>query len=319
MAGAVDDMAKLETLLHVAFVPQEIPHDLVGERRVQERLQLGGKPLIDILRHRRLAAHGMHPAGLVRHHRDLLVLQRAPGLRRQRGAIAPHLLRHQPPVVRQDPLLQVHVVLRVQGRGHQVDVLERDPHHHEQRRRIQRRQRDAFPGAGRVAGLVAKGVHRLDRLGLPVGDRVGRVFIQAEMGPDIQVEVVFVALIPEQGIGLADDLLVQERAEPGDFTLLRRQPPRVEVEVEGVVVHDVLPEAGDPAIGLHLGQPREPGVLAPCPDARRHQVGQQERDHQLGKDEDFHVRQRHRRRPHFQFTRGVHWGRMMKHRRPPCQ
>ena len=43
----------------------------------------------------------------------------------------------------------------------------------EGRGRIQGRERHAFAGPGRVAGFVAEALHRLDRLGLPVGNAVG--------------------------------------------------------------------------------------------------------------------------------------------------
>ncbi len=105
------------------------------------------------------------------------------------------------------PSADVDEVLRVQRRGHEEDVAQRDPAHDEQRRRVERGQRDALAGAGRVVRLVAEGVHGLDGLGLPVGDDVALVLVEAEVRADVDVEVVLVALVAEEGVGLRERLL----------------------------------------------------------------------------------------------------------------
>ncbi len=93
-------------------------------------------------------------------------------------------------------------VLGVQRRGHEEDVAQRDPPHDEQGRGIESRQGDAFAGAGRVVRLVAEGVHGLDGLRLPVGDDVALVLVEAEVGADIDVEVVLVAFVAEERVRL---------------------------------------------------------------------------------------------------------------------
>ncbi len=99
---------------------------------------------------------------------------------------------------------------------------------------------------------MAEGVHSLYRLGLPVGDDVALVLVQTEVRADVDVEVVLVAFIAEQGVRLGKRLGVHVVLEPVDLALLVREAPGVEVEVEGVMVHDVLLESGDAPIGGHL-------------------------------------------------------------------
>ncbi len=176
-----------------------------------------------------------------------------------------------------------------------IDLAQRDAGDYEQGGRIQRGQRDAFSSPGIVVWLVAEGVHGLHRLGLPVGDDVALVLVEAEVRADVDVEVVLVAFVAEQGVGLRQRLRIDVVLEPGDLLLLVGEPPGVEIEVEGVVVHDVLLEAGDAPVGGHGLDPGEPGVFAPFPDAGRHDVGQHQAVHQLGEDEHLHVGERHRR------------------------
>ena len=115
------------------------------------------------------------------------------------------------------------------------------------------------------------------------------------MRADVDVEVVLVALVAEQGVRLRQGGGVDVLPEAGQLALLVRQAPGVEVEVEGVVVHDVLLQPLDAAVRGHGLEAFEPGVVAPGPDAGRHDVGEHERVHQLGEDEHLHVGERHRR------------------------
>lgn len=150
-------------------------------------------------------------------------------------------------------------------------------------------QRDALAGASGVALAVAEGVHGLDGFRLPVGDGVGGVLFQSEVAADVDVEVVLVALVAEEGVALGEDVEVDEVAEARQLAFLGGEAPGVEVEVELVVVHDELLEAQDAAVGaelLHLG---EPGVVAPFPDPGGHDVGEDETVEQVGEDEDLHV------------------------------
>ena len=55
------------------------------------------------------------------------------------------------------------------------------------------------------------------------------------------------------------------------------------------MIHDVLLQALKPAVGLHLADVVEPGVLPPLPQAGRHNIRQHEAVHQFWEDEHFHV------------------------------
>ena len=70
-------------------------------------------------------------AGCVRHDCDALVLERAAGLLGDDGTVCPHGLRDEAAVVREDAGIYVEEVLGVEGRGHEVDAVERQPAHHE--------------------------------------------------------------------------------------------------------------------------------------------------------------------------------------------
>ena len=192
----------------------------------------------------------------------------------------------------------------MQRRGHEVDLVQRHPAHHEKRGRVQGGERHALAGAGAVSVTVDERVHGLHGLGLPVRNDVGGVLIQAEVAPDIDVEIVLVSGIAEEGVALADGLLIDERREPGQFLLLGGQAPGVEVEVELVVIDDELFEAlHAPVNGLFL-QVLEPGIFAPGPHPRRHDVGQHQAVQQVREDEDLHVGQGHRGGKLLEFSAG---------------
>ena len=63
------------------------------------------------------------------------------------------------------------------------------------------------------------------------------------MTPYVNIVVVHIALISEEGVGLRNLLPRQERLEALQLALLRRKTPRFKVEVEGVVVHYVLAQS----------------------------------------------------------------------------
>ncbi len=173
--------------------------------------------------------------------------------------------------------------------------LEGDAPDYEQGGRIQGGQGDAFSSSKGVRGFVAEGIHGLHGLGLPIGDDIAFVLVQAEVRANIDVEVVLVAFVAEKGVGLRQRFRAHIILEPFHLPLLGGKPPGVEVEVERVVVHDVLLQPGDATVGCHRLDAREPGIVTPLPDTGRHDVGQHAGVHQLGKDEHFHVGERHRR------------------------
>ncbi len=103
--------AHLETPLDIRRMTQEIPQQLVRQGGAEEVAQSRAKRLGLRARQRRLFIHRVQDPRRVRHDRDPLILQRTPRLRRKRRAVEPHLLGHQPPVVRQDALVHIHEVL----------------------------------------------------------------------------------------------------------------------------------------------------------------------------------------------------------------
>ena len=116
------------------------------------------------------------------------------------------------------------------------------------------------------------------------------------MAADVDVVVVDVALVAEEGVGLGDLVGREEGCEAGELALLGGEAPGLEVEVERVVVHDVLAEALEALLRAHLADAVEPRKVAPGPEARGEDVREHERVHQLGEHEDLHVGERDRRR-----------------------
>ncbi len=140
---------------------------------------------------------------------------------------------------------------------------------------------------------MAEGVHGLHGLGLPVRDNVAFVLVQAEVRAYVEVEVVLVAFVAEQSVGLSEGVLVYPVLEARHLPLLGGESPGVKIEVERVMVHHVLLDPGDPPIGSHRLEAVEPGIFSPPPDAGGHDVGQNQAVDELREDEDFHVGQRH--------------------------
>ena len=245
----------------------------------------------------------MDVAGRVGDDRHALVFQRAAGLPGDDGAVRPHGLRDEAAVVREDAGVDVEEVLGVEGRRHQVDRVEREAADDEGGGGVESGKGDALARADGVAGLVAEGVHRLDGLRLPVGDRVGGIRVESEVAADVDVVVVDVALVAEERVGAGDLVRREERREAGEFGLLRREAPGLQVEVERVVVHDVLAKALEALLRAHRADAGEPIEVSPRPEARREDVGEDEGVHERGEDEDLHVRERAGRRFFFKGNR----------------
>ncbi len=177
----------------------------------------------------------------------------------------------------------------MEGRGHKVDVFEGDLGHHKKGCPVQGRQRHTFSRPCAVVGFVLEGVHRLYRLGLPIGDNVPLVFIQTKVGPYVHIEVVLIPFIAEKGIGPCKGFGTDEVTESRQFLLFGGEPPGVQVQVELVMVHDVLLDPQNPSIRLHSFQAAKPGIIPPSPNPWGHDICQDKTVDQFGKDEHFHV------------------------------
>jgi len=245
---------------------------------------------------RRIVVEAVDVPGRVGNDGHLLVAQGALGLVGDLGAVEPHGLGDEPSVVGKDTVLHVDEVLRMERREDQIDVLQRDAADDKRRGGVQRRQRDALAGRPVVARPEAKGLHRLDRLGLPVGNHVAVVLVEPEMLADVDVEVVLIARVAEQRVAAGDLLGTDHVPEAVDFRLLFGQAPGLQVEVEVELVHDVLPHSHQPAVARLAFELGEAIDLTPPPQQRAHDVGQHEAVHQLREDEHLHVRERDRRR-----------------------
>ncbi len=115
------------------------------------------------------------------------------------------------------------------------------------------------------------------------------------MRPDVDVEVIFVALVTEQRVRLRQHAGVHEVCEALQLALFGSEPPGVEIQIESVVVHDVLLETVDARHHAPALDAVEPRVVAPAPDHRRHQIGQHKAVHEIREYEHLHVGERHRR------------------------
>ncbi len=73
------------------------------------------------------------------------------------------------------------------------------------------------------------------------------------------------------------------------FASLVCETPRLQVEVEDVVIYDVLLQALKPAVRLHLADAMEPRVVSPLPQAGGHDIRQHQAVHQFREDEHFHI------------------------------
>ncbi len=151
---------------------------------------------------------------------------------------------------------------------------------------------------------MAKGAHGLDGLGFPIGDDVAVVFVESEMAADVDVEVVFVAVIAKQGVGVCQNVHIDELFEAVDFGEFVGQPPSLQIEVEFEAVHYELLDALD-FLGVAFGvKPPKPRVALHFPNQRRADVGEHQRVEKLGEDEDFHIRKGEAGREFFHFLRG---------------
>ena len=113
------------------------------------------------------------------------------------------------------------------------------------------------------------------------------------MAADVDVVVVDVALVAEEGVGLGYLVGGEEGGEAGELALLGGEPPGLEVEVERVVVHDVLAETLEAPLRAHLADAVEPRKVTPGPEARGEDVREHEGVHKFGEHEYLHVGERH--------------------------
>ena len=245
----------------------------------------------------------MNVAGAVGDDCDVLVSQGALGLVGDGGPVEPHSLCDEPSIVGQDAILEVDKVLRVQRGEDHIDIFDGNAADDKGGGGIERGEGDALAGRGFVAGLSAKCVHRLDCLGLPVGYDVGVVLVEAEVPADIDVEVVFVAVIAEQGVALSYFVGGDEGRESGKLFGLGGEAPGLKVEIEVKFVHYELPEAHQFFIAAFAFELFEAVEVAPGPDNGTHNVGQDKAVHQFRKYEDLHIRKGHRGTVFFKVVR----------------
>jgi len=120
---------------------------------------------------------------------------------------------------------------------------------------------------------------------------------------DVNVEVVFVAVVAEQGVALGDFVGGDEGRESGKLFSLCGEAPGLKVEIEVKFVHYELPEAHQFFVASFAFELFEAVEVAPGPYNGAHNVGQDEAVHQLGKYEDFHIGKGHRGTVFFQLIR----------------
>jgi len=291
----------LEALLALRALTQEIEQDFRRDRGLKERAQFGLHPGIGRVVNAGFGIDGVHPAGVVCHDGNLLILQRAARLGGQLRAVEPHGLGNEPPVVGQDAFIDINKVLGVQRGGYQKNVIQRNSAQDVQRRGVQGGERDTFARAlVFVAGLVAESIHGLDRFRFPVRDGIRGIFLKAEMPADVQIKIELVAFVAEERVAFGNGFRREKWRETIQLALLRGQAPGFEVEIEHIMIHDVLLQAQDAAVRSQLGEIGKPRVFPPLPDQWRHQVGQHQRIHQAGEHKDFHVGESVRGRDFFE-------------------
>lgn len=109
------------------------------------------------------------------------------------------------------------------------------------------------------------------------------------MFADINVEVIFVALVTEERVAPGKHVGIYKGGEPFQLALFRCKPPGIKIQIEGEMVHDVLLQPVYAAQRRLLFLSAEPGVCEPFPEARGHAVRQYKRIQQFREDEHFHV------------------------------
>lgn len=232
------------------------------------------------------------PAGVVGDDGDLFVADGALGLVGDFGAVEPHGPGDEAAVIGNDAVADINEVLGMQGGQDHVDIVQRDAADDKRRGGVQGRQGDTFAGAGLVAVFEAESVHGLDGFGFPVGDDVAFVPVEAEVAADVHVEIVLVAGVAEQGVAAGDVFGGDVVFESRQLDVFMGQAPSVQVEVELVLVHDVLAHPHEVAVGAFAFQFFKRVLIAPAPQHRAHDVGQDDAVHQLRVDENLHIRQR---------------------------
>src|SRR5690554_315450 len=72
-------------------------------------------------------------------------------------------------------------------------------------------KRYTFACTSGIPFLEPESFHCFKRFCFPVGDYIGCIFIESEVPPYIDVEIIPVTFIPEQCIALREDLFINER------------------------------------------------------------------------------------------------------------
>jgi len=300
---AVTVTADLEVFLVFAAGAQEIGEGGQGEVGLEIRGQAACKVLVGFFVNCGVFIQAMDIAGGVSDDCGVLVSQGALGLVGDGGPVEPHSLCDEPSIVGQDAVLEVDEVLGVQRGEDHINILEGDAADDKGGGGVERGEGDALAGGAFVAGLSAKCVHRLDGLGLPVGYDVGVVLVEAEVPADVNIEVVFVAVVAEQGVALSYFVGGDEGLEPGKLFGLGGEAPGLKVEIEVKLVHYELLEAHQSFVAAFAFELFEAVEVAPGPYNGAHNVGQDEAVHQFRKYEDLHIGKGHRRTVFFQLIR----------------
>ena len=156
--------------------------------------------------------------------------------------VEPHRLGNKSSVVRQYTILNINEVLRVKRGQYHKDIFQRYPAYDKCRSGIKGRQRNTLTGLFCIAVSVNKGVHRLDRLGLPVRDDITVVFIQSEVFADIHIKIVLVALVAEQCVAPGYIFGRNKPFKTLQLFVLTGKPPGLKVKIKLVFIHYELPQ-----------------------------------------------------------------------------
>ena len=148
----------------------------------------------------------MDVTGIVSDDCNTFVPKRPLGLVGNLSAVKPHCFSNESSVVCQHSVIYIDIILRVQGCQYHINILQRYSANDKSRRGIDRCQRNAFARSGSVAGFEPKRLHSLNRFSFPVRNYIAFIFIQPEMSANIDVKIVLIAMIAEQGVARFDIL-----------------------------------------------------------------------------------------------------------------